>query len=68
MNGAVLFTIATIITTLLPQIMMETAQERQRLADIEERHQEIMKLENSLRELHDLFMDVAVLVQSQVGN
>ncbi|MPC99049.1 Syntaxin-1A [Portunus trituberculatus] len=46
--------------------MMETAQERQRLADIEERHQEIMKLENSLRELHDLFMDVAVLVQSQV--
>ncbi|XP_045107915.1 syntaxin-like [Portunus trituberculatus] len=46
-------------------IMMETAQERQRLADIEERHQEIMKLENSLRELHDLFMDVAVLVQSQ---
>uniref|UniRef100_A0A0P4W450 t-SNARE coiled-coil homology domain-containing protein n=1 Tax=Scylla olivacea TaxID=85551 RepID=A0A0P4W450_SCYOL len=46
-------------------IMMETAQERKRLADIEERHQEIMKLESSLRELHDLFMDMAVLVQSQ---
>ncbi|KAK8378951.1 hypothetical protein O3P69_009588 [Scylla paramamosain] len=46
-------------------IMMETAQERKRLADIEERHQEIMKLESSLRELHDLFVDMAVLVQSQ---
>ncbi|XP_065562114.1 syntaxin-1A-like isoform X2 [Artemia franciscana] len=46
-------------------IIMETQQARQTLADIEARHADIMKLENSIRELHDMFMDMAMLVESQ---
>jgi Syntaxin len=45
---------------------METQQAKQTLADIEARHADIMKLENSIRELHDMFMDMAMLVESQV--
>jgi hypothetical protein len=48
------------------QIIMETQQARQTLADIEARHADIIKLENSIRELHDMFMDMAMLVESQV--
>ena len=48
------------------QIIMETQQARQTLADIEARHADIMKLENSIRELHDMFMDMAMLVENQV--
>jgi Syntaxin len=49
------------------QIIMETQQARQTLADIEARHADIMKLENSIRELHDMFMDMAMLVENQVS-
>ena len=45
---------------------METQAAKKTLADIEARHQDIMKLENSIRELHDMFMDMAMLVESQV--
>lgn len=45
---------------------METQQARQTLADIQERHADIIKLENSIRELHDMFMDMAMLVENQV--
>ena len=45
---------------------METQQAKQSLKDIEARHEDIMKLENSIRELHDMFMDMAMLVESQV--
>ena len=48
-------------------IMMDTAQAKQTLADIEARHNDIIKLETSIRELHDMFMDMAMLVESQVG-
>jgi len=34
--------------------------------DIEDRHSDIMKLESSLKELHDMFQDISVLVESQV--
>uniref|UniRef100_A0A182T099 t-SNARE coiled-coil homology domain-containing protein n=1 Tax=Anopheles maculatus TaxID=74869 RepID=A0A182T099_9DIPT len=44
---------------------METQQAKQTLADIEARHADIIKLENSIRELHDMFMDMAMLVESQ---
>ena len=47
---------------------METQQAKQTLADIEARHADIIKLENSIRELHDMFMDMAMLVESQVMN
>ncbi|XP_042204730.1 syntaxin-1A-like isoform X2 [Homarus americanus] len=46
-------------------IIMETKQARQRLADIEARHADIVKLEASIRELHDLFMDMNLLIESQ---
>ncbi|XP_053205819.1 syntaxin-1A-like isoform X1 [Panonychus citri] len=46
-------------------IMTDTQQARQTLADIEARHADIIKLENSIRELHDMFMDMAMLVESQ---
>jgi hypothetical protein len=35
------------------------------LADIQERHNDIMKLETSIAELHQLFVDMSVLVESQ---
>merc|ERR1719454_2369371 len=46
-------------------IIMETQQAKQSLKDIEARHEDIMKLETSIRELHDMFMDMAMLVESQ---
>ena len=49
------------------QIIMETQQAKQSLKDIEARHEDIMKLETSIRELHDMFMDMAMLVESQVS-
>jgi syntaxin 1A len=46
-------------------IITETQAARQSLKDIEARHNDIIKLENSIRELHDMFMDMAMLVESQ---
>uniref|UniRef100_A0A915JPY2 t-SNARE coiled-coil homology domain-containing protein n=1 Tax=Romanomermis culicivorax TaxID=13658 RepID=A0A915JPY2_ROMCU len=46
-------------------IITETQQAKQTLADIEARHNDIIKLENSIRELHEMFMDMAMLVESQ---
>lgn len=39
---------------------------RQTLADIEARHADIKKLEKSIVELHEMFLDMATLVESQV--
>ena len=47
------------------QIIMDNITE-QAMNEIETRHNEIIKLENSIRELHDMFMDMAMLVESQV--
>ncbi len=46
-------------------IIMDTASAKQTLADIEARHADIIKLETSIKELHDMFMDMAMLVESQ---
>ena len=46
---------------------METKIAKQTLADIEARHKDILKLEASIKELHDMFMDMAMLVESQVS-
>ena len=48
-------------------IIMDTAAAKQTLADIEARHADIIKLETSIKELHDMFMDMAMLVDSQVS-
>ena len=53
---------------LLQGIIMDTAAAKQTLADIEARHADIIKLETSIKELHDMFMDMAMLVESQVIN
>ena len=45
---------------------MDTAAAKQTLADIEARHADIIKLESSIKELHDMFIDMAMLVESQV--
>ena len=39
---------------------------QQAMNEIETRHTEIIKLEKGIRELHDMFMDMAMLVESQV--
>lgn len=46
-------------------IIMETQQAKQTLAEIEARHSDIMKLEKSILELRDLFVDLATLVEVQ---
>ncbi|XP_075754542.1 syntaxin-2 isoform X2 [Pelodiscus sinensis] len=38
---------------------------RQALNEIESRHKDIIKLESSIRELHDMFMDMAMFVETQ---
>ncbi|GAB5582808.1 syntaxin-1A isoform X2 [Prionailurus iriomotensis] len=48
-------------------IIMDSSISKQALSEIETRHSEIIKLENSIRELHDMFMDMAMLVESQGG-
>ncbi|KAM4616820.1 syntaxin-2 isoform 2-T2 [Polymixia lowei] len=38
---------------------------RQALSEIESRHQDIIRLESSIKELHTMFMDMAMLVETQ---
>ncbi|XP_076015726.1 syntaxin 3b isoform X3 [Genypterus blacodes] len=40
---------------------------RQALNEIESRHKDIVRLESSIKELHDMFVDIAMLVESQGG-
>lgn len=46
-------------------ILTDTQQARRNLADIQARHEDIIKLEKSIRELNELFMDMANLVSAQ---
>ncbi|XP_044131562.1 syntaxin-2 isoform X1 [Bufo gargarizans] len=46
-------------------IILDSQITRQALNEIESRHKDIMKLESSIRELHDMFMDIAMLVETQ---
>ncbi|XP_042905869.1 syntaxin-1A [Parasteatoda tepidariorum] len=46
-------------------IVIETQKAKQTMADIEDRHADIIKLEKSIRELHDMFVDMALLVENQ---
>ena len=49
------------------QILMgpQHAEAKRALNDIQERHQDIIKLEKSILELHQLFLDMSVLVEAQ---
>lgn len=46
-------------------IVIETQQARQALGDIEARHRDIINLEKSIQELHEMFVDMAMLVETQ---
>eukprot|EP00126_Sphaerothecum_destruens_P009579 Sdes_comp20539_c0_seq2m15235 len=48
------------------QIMSKShAEVKQALEDIQDRHKDILKLEKSIKELHELFVDMAILVEAQ---
>uniref|UniRef100_A0A668APM9 Syntaxin 2 n=1 Tax=Myripristis murdjan TaxID=586833 RepID=A0A668APM9_9TELE len=47
------------------QIISDSQITRQALNEIESRHQDIIRLESSIRELHTMFMDMAMLVETQ---
>ncbi|KAK7933884.1 hypothetical protein WMY93_004780 [Mugilogobius chulae] len=46
-------------------IIMDLQITHEALNEIESRHQDIMRLETSIRELHTMFMDMAMLVETQ---
>ncbi|TRY58677.1 hypothetical protein DNTS_028449 [Danionella cerebrum] len=46
-------------------IILDSQITRQALNEIESRHKDILRLESSIKELHDMFVDMAMLVESQ---
>lgn len=48
------------------KIISDSQITRQALNEIESRHKDIMKLETSIRELHEMFVDMAMFVETQV--
>jgi len=46
-------------------IILEAKIAKQTLAEIEARHKDILKLEKSIQELHEMFMDMAMIVETQ---
>ncbi|XDV48792.1 hypothetical protein PO909_018157 [Leuciscus waleckii] len=46
-------------------IISDTKITRQALNEIESRHKDILRLESSIKELHDMFVDMAMLVETQ---
>lgn len=47
--------------------IMDSKINQQALNEIEARHKDIMRLESSIKELHDMFMDIAMIVENQGG-
>ncbi|XP_062489946.1 syntaxin-3-like [Pezoporus occidentalis] len=45
--------------------IMESQMSKQALSEIEGRHKDIVRLESSIKELHDMFVDIAMLVENQ---
>lgn len=48
------------------QLLVDTAEMKQQLADLEERHKQLLQVEERLKEVHDLFQEIAVLIEMQV--
>ena len=46
-------------------VLDETSQARQQLNEIEDRHNEFLQLENSVKEVHELFVELSVMVVQQ---
>lgn len=49
------------------QILADAQATKQALNEIESRHDEILKLEKSIRDLHDMFQYLAMEVEAQVS-
>lgn len=49
-----------------PQILIDAKATKQALNEIESRHDEILKLEKSIKDLHDMFQYLAMEVEAQV--
>ncbi|XP_019939445.2 syntaxin-3 [Paralichthys olivaceus] len=47
--------------------IMDSKINQQALNEIEARHKDIMRLESSIKELHDMFVDIAMIVENQGG-
>ncbi|XP_041088440.1 syntaxin-3-like isoform X1 [Polyodon spathula] len=45
--------------------IIESSISKQALSEIESRHKDIVRLESSIKELHDMFVDIAMLVENQ---
>ncbi|KAJ0068025.1 hypothetical protein NL108_015092, partial [Boleophthalmus pectinirostris] len=52
-------------TIFTSDIIMDSQITHEALNEIESRHQDIIRLETSIRELHTMFMDMAMLVETQ---
>lgn len=52
--------------SLLPQMDTDARISSQALSEIESRHQDIICLESSIKELHEIFTDTAMLLEIQV--
>lgn len=46
-------------------LLAQTVEAKRQLAEIQARHTEIVNLERSIRELHDLFIDIQMFVSEQ---
>lgn len=51
---------------LFPQISCKGQITSQAVSEIESRHQDIISLESSIQELHEIFTDMAMLLEIQV--
>jgi len=52
--------------TSLVQIVTDTLEAQLALANVKARHEEILKVENSIREIRNIFVQLAILVETQV--
>jgi syntaxin 1A len=52
--------------TSLVQIVADTLEAQGVLANVKERHEEILKVEKSVQEVRDIFVQIATLVETQV--
>lgn len=55
------------LSCLFPWQIMASNISKEQLGEIEARHKDIMRLESSIKELHDMFVDIAMLVENQVS-
>lgn len=52
--------------TSLVQIVADTLEAQLALANVRARHEEILKVENSIREIRNIFVQLAILIETQV--